>query len=108
MNAAIEKVQGFLDQFGSAEEFVGWCEVQGVKGYRTESAACLVANAIETATGVEVSVGHGAWALPALGSETQLLPPALRRVPEDFDMGRYPHLEAGFPLLAPEVQRAIY
>lgn len=99
-----EKVKLFLGQFGTEGEFVAWCEGQGVKGQKGRSTRCLMAQAIQTATGVPVAVQTlhpnplietlGCWRVRLDGSEYQEMPPAVSMVPWRFDLGMFPQLES--------------
>jgi len=96
-SAVEEKVMMFLRQFGSEEEFIGWCEVQGVKGIMGASSRCLVTQAVLQATGVPIATGIATWVQRAgegldRGEAAWMLPLDLLDVPRKFDSYAWPHL----------------
>lgn len=101
-----EKVEAFLGQFQDAWEFLQWCEVQGVKGRIGVSTQCLVARAIERATGVDVAVANltpsedcppfadiaGMFRVREEGCVYRPMPSKIAHIPFFFDMQHHPHL----------------
>ena len=98
LSAPEEKVMSFLRQFGSEDEFIGWCEVQGVKGMKGASSRCLVSKAVWQATGVPIATGPVTWLQREMADHPRaktawMLPMDLLDVPKKFDEGWWPHLE---------------
>lgn len=96
MTPQAEKVEQFLNQFGHEDEFIAWCEGQGVKGVPWMGAQCLLSEAVHRATGLtgiyvgyvdkdsRVSVDH---------QVSVRVPAPISAVPLKFDMGKWPDLD---------------
>ena len=94
-----DKVQRYLDQFGSEDEFLAHCRVNGVKGCPVQSTDCLLSVAIFRATGAEVAIYTaygGGWRAKIsrhwLGRHA--LPGPLTRIAKQFDNRLWPDLIA--------------
>jgi hypothetical protein len=100
-----DKVQRFLDQFGSEDEFIAWCRGNGVRGCPVQAFECLMSEAIVHATGVETSIstdriigqhtfpGLGGWRLAGVyGSTRHPMPAPLEWTPKRFDHDVWPDL----------------
>lgn len=92
-----EKVHLFLHQFRAEDEFIAWCEGNGVKGRTCDKTLCLISQAIGAATGVDAVVGYGEYQVrygPRKNDYGPLiaLPPRLAETPRRFDLRRWPKL----------------
>ena len=92
-----DKVQRFLDQFSSEDEFLAHCRVNGVRGCPVQSTDCLLSVAIFRATGIETAIscqGNPGWRAKVSGHwlPRRALPCALARTPLRFDYRMWPDL----------------
>ena len=91
MTPDAQKVTRFLNSFTDPEQFRTYCQGQGIKARVGCPHQCLLATAIESATGVAVSMGAWDWNLRAGGRNIPTTA-LMRDIIYAFDGRRWPEL----------------